>query len=152
MATRKKAQDEQADEAVDDVTPEQAEEEGRADGDITLTVADDGEHESEADTSAEDYVATEDQFGNVVAESFDGEVFSTIDQDVDDPTVTQPTPGGPGDDGVPTRSEKAAVLATVTHPEVTSQNPEPYSVEELNHRFTHIPPEGFVERKFPVKQ
>lgn len=51
-----------------------------------------------------------------------------------------------------TREEKAADLAAVTQPEVTSENPEPYTVDELNHRFTHIPPAGYVERSFPVHQ
>lgn len=51
-----------------------------------------------------------------------------------------------------TREEKAADLAAVTQPEVTSENPEPYTEAELNHRFSHIPPAGYVERSFPVHQ
>lgn len=155
MAARKKAEDqdevqpkaEEQDQAKADEQPV----EDRADGDIQLTV-DSGEPASEADTSADDYVVTEDHEGRPVAESFVGEKFSTLDHDEDDPEVPLPTPGGPGDEPPLNRVEKAEVLAQVTKPEVTSQNPEAYSVEELNHRFTHIPPEGFVERKFPVKQ
>lgn len=51
-----------------------------------------------------------------------------------------------------TRVQKAAELAAVTTPEVTSENPEPYTEAELNHRFNHVPPDGYVERSFPVHQ
>lgn len=141
MAARKqaeeKAEDAQADERAQAVQVEE------------VAPADEAEAQAKAD---ENYVVTEDAAGRPVAESYVGEKFSTIDHDEDDPSVELPTPGGPGDEGVASRSEKAFVLAAVTHPEVTSENPEPYTQEELNHRFTHIPPAGFVERKFPVKQ
>ena len=51
-----------------------------------------------------------------------------------------------------TKTQKAADLAAVTQPEVTSQNPAPYTLAEENHRFTHVPPAGYVERSFPVAQ
>lgn len=51
-----------------------------------------------------------------------------------------------------TRAQKLADLALVTAPEVTSENPAPYTLPELNHRFTHVPPAGYVERSFPVVQ
>lgn len=134
MAPRKKA-DDQADEAVE----------------VQVEAADEVQAE-DAPAAEPELTQTKDAAGRVVAEAPEGEKFSTLDHDEDDPSVELPTPGGPGEEGAPTRTEKAFVLASVTHPEVTSQNPEPYSVDELNHRFTHIPPEGFVERKFPVKQ
>lgn len=152
MAARKKAEDNdqvQAEEQDEAVADDAQAVEDRADGPIEVSVEGD---DAVSATDSEDYVVTEDATGRPVAESFTGEVFSTLDNDVDDPSVPQPTPGGPGDEPVANRVEKNFVLAAVTKPEVTSQNPEPYSVDELNHRFTHIPPEGFVERKFPVKQ
>jgi hypothetical protein len=151
MAARKKAEDQEDQVQAEEQAADERAVEDRADGDIQVQV-DSGEPASEADTSADDYVVTEDHEGRPVAESFVGEKFSTLDHDEDDPEVPLPTPGGPGDEPPLNRVEKAEVLAQVTKPEVTSQNPEAYSVEELNHRFTHIPPEGFVERKFPVKQ
>ena len=51
-----------------------------------------------------------------------------------------------------TREEKMADLALVTKGEVTSENPAPYTLDETNHRFTHVPPAGYVERSFPTAQ
>jgi hypothetical protein len=67
-----------------------------------------------------------------------------------DPAVAR----GEGPNGVeaPTKHEKAVLLEAVVAPEVTSVNPPPYTLDELNHRFTHIKPEGTPEPIFPHPQ
>jgi hypothetical protein len=61
---------------------------------------------------------------------------------------------GEGPFGVeaPNKWEKAVLLKAVVTPEVTSVNPPPYSLAELNHRFNHIPPEGWENPIFPHPQ
>jgi hypothetical protein len=82
-----------------------------------------------------------------------GEETASNDRDRLVPVHTDPvTPGGPGDQAAPSKDEKAFVLAGVTQPEVTSENPEPYSMDELNHRFSHVPPEGYQEHKITIQQ
>ncbi|WKR36109.1 hypothetical protein [Mycobacterium phage Azrael100] len=59
--------------------------------------------------------------------------------------VEYPEPGkGPFGVTAPSKAQKAEDLAKVTAPEVTSVNPEPYTEEELNHRFNHVPGESFA--------
>lgn len=59
---------------------------------------------------------------------------------------------GPNGKEAPTKHEKAVLLEAVVAPEVTSVNPPPYTLAELNHRFNHIPPDGYEEPIFPHPQ
>src|SRR5687768_8337881 len=67
-----------------------------------------------------------------------------------DPAVAH----GEGPNGIeaPNKFEKAVILKAIVTPEVTSVNPPPYTLAELNHRFNHIPPAGYEEPIFPHPQ
>lgn len=62
-----------------------------ADGPIRLSV----EPNTDKLDGAENYKLTSDQSGRPVAESYSGREFSTLDNEVGDPTIVQPSPGGP---------------------------------------------------------
>jgi hypothetical protein len=90
MAARKTA--EEKDEAVQsEAKVDEKDVEGRADGPISLQVE---ENTSKLD-GAEDYKLTKDIAGRPVGESYSGREFSTLDNEVKDPSIVQPTPGGP---------------------------------------------------------
>jgi hypothetical protein len=59
---------------------------------------------------------------------------------------------GPNGEEAATKHEKAVLLEAIVAPEVTSVNPPPYTLDELNHRFTHIKPEATPEPIFPHPQ
>lgn len=88
MAARKQA-DEKDEAAVESKADDQAKDD-RADGPISLQVAD-------ADKKAEEagLTVTRDIAGRPVGESSTGRKFSTLDNEVKDPSIVQPTPGGP---------------------------------------------------------
>lgn len=96
MAARKKAEEQDEDQAVQS---EQAAEEPQpdndadaaADGPIRLSV----EPNADKLDGAEDYKLTTDIAGRPVGESYTGRVFSTLDNEVKDPSIVQPKPGGP---------------------------------------------------------
>lgn len=80
------AQSEQADEAKANEAKDD-----RADGPIRLSV----EPNTDKLEGAEDYKLTTDVAGRPVGESYSGREFSTLDNEVKDPTIVQPKPGGP---------------------------------------------------------
>ena len=84
-----KVEEAQADEAkAEDKADEQAVDD-RADGPISLGV--------DSEKKAEDagLTLTKDIQGRVVGESSTGRTFSTLDNEVGDPSIVQPSPGGP---------------------------------------------------------
>lgn len=90
MAARKKAEDKDVEVQADEeqvAQPDEQDVEDRADGPISLQVDDEG--------SEEDFVVTEDATGRPVAESYSGRKYSTLSEEVGDPTIVQPKPGGP---------------------------------------------------------
>jgi hypothetical protein len=93
MAARKTA--EEKDEAVqaqaDEAKADDKDTEGRADGPISLSVEEDA---SKLD-GGENYKLTKDIAGRPVGESYSGREYSTLDNEVKDPTIVQPSPGGP---------------------------------------------------------
>lgn len=137
MATRK-----QADEADNTKAEDAGAEDQAADGAISLTT----EEGAESEAKLEEGDLRED--GSVVGE----EVASNgVDRLVPVKTET-PTPGGPGDRDVLSKDDKAEAAALVVNAEVTSQNPEPYSEAELNHRFSHVPPADWQNPPITIQQ
>lgn len=128
--------------AADDSANEDTGAEEAADINLTVEGADEGTDESKL----EEGDLRED--GSVVGE----EVASNgVDRLVPVKTET-PTPGGPGDRDVLSKDDKAEAAALVVNAEVTSQNPEPYSEAELNHRFSHVPPADWQNPPITIQQ
>lgn len=113
--------------------------------------------DNEADAKVDETKADESKAAAQADEKGDdGVTLTVVDPESEIPQFNQtganPQPGkGPEGQDVPTKDEKAFVLAAVTQPEVTSVNPEPYTVEEINHRFSHVPPEGYVKHKITIQ-
>lgn len=80
VAAREDDSDDSADDSADD--------DDRADGPISLGV-------DPKSQFGEDYTVTYDHRGRPVHESFSGRKFSTLAEEVGDPTIVQPEPGGP---------------------------------------------------------